>query len=736
MLQARLHHRIRQFCLVGLVGLLATSLNAAASFAQNKPAPDQSAEATQRELLNNRELLISFGRVAQSLQSNVSLPEPRMRSQLLPFLPKNTLFFAAIPNYGNAAQQALDIFRRERKDDRVLLDWWSKGEMAEKGPKIEDAIEKFYLLHQYLGDEIIVSGSLEANEPKFLAIAGIRKPGLNKFLEELIEKSGGTSAAGVRVIDAEELAATRQKEARSDLFVVVRPDFVFASEDVALLRSFNASLIRGSKEFLTTPFGARVASEYQGGLTILAAANLESALSLVPPQVKQESGVQQSGFADVKYLVWEHKRVGGKDVSQSELSFTGPRHGAAAWLASPGPLPALDFVSPEAFFAFAFKLTSPAVVLDDILEMSKANHGSPFAMLPQAEQALGISVRDDLLGSLDGDIALELDDINPQRASWRATLGVKDVRRLEKTLNTLLTATQTKVDQTEEGGISYNSVHIPSSSPGVYNLHYAFLDKFLVVGSSRDTIAQAAKLHRFGGSVAKSEKFRAAIPPGHTSDASAVWYQNPMAMVALQMRSLAPNFAESLGSSLGAAPPAVGYLYGEESSIKSASTNGVMDVGGMLVVAAIAIPNLVKSRSAANESTAIGSLRTIVTAQVAYSSEYPKFGFARSLASLGPDPKGAAAYSAQHAGYIDASLGGPRCAGDVPCIKSGYQFRLSAICKVQRCEAFVAVATPVNPGTGSRSFCATEDGVIRYQPGAMLEGRLTLADCKKWLVLQ
>lgn len=735
MLYARLRHRIRQFGLLSVVALLATSLNTAASFAQNSQAPDQSAKATQHELLSNRELLTSFGRVAQRLQSEVSMPVPRVQSELLPLLPKNTLFFAAIPNYGDAARQALDIFRQERKDDAVLRDWWSKGEIADNGPKIEDAIEKFYFLHQYLGDEIIISGSLEANEPKFLAIAAIRKPGLNRFLGELIEKSGGTSAAGVRVIDPQELAATRQKEGRSDLLVVVRPDFVFASEDVALLRSFNASLTRGSREFLATPFGARIAGEYQSGLTILAGANLESALSLVPLPVKQESGVQQSGFADVKYLVWEHKRIGGKDVSQSELSFTGPRHGAAAWLAKPGPLKALDFVSPEAFFAFAFKLTSPAVVLDDILEMSKASHGSPFAMLPQAEQALGISVRDDLLGSLDGDIALELDDINPQRASWRATLGVKDVPRLEKTLNTLLTATQTKVDQAEEGGISYNSVHIPSS-PAPYNLHYAFLDKFLVLGSSRDTIAQAAKLHRSGASVAKSEKFRATTPPGHTSDASAVWYQNPMAMAALQMRTLTPYLGESLASSFGAVPPAVAYLYGEESSIKSASTNSVMDVGGMLVVAAIAIPNLVKSKSAANEATAVGSLRTIVTAQVAYSSEYPKLGFARSLASLGPDPKGAAAYSAQHAGYIDASLGGPMCSGEVPCIKSGYQFRLSAICRVQRCDAFVAVATPVNPGTGSRSFCATDDGVIRFQPGALLEARLTIADCKKWVVLQ
>jgi len=718
-----------------LITVCMLAITAPINLTQQKPTPDQSAATVQRELLSNRELLSSFGRVAQKLQSDIKLPEPRTQSHLLPLLPKNTLFFAAIPNYGNAAQQALDIFRQELKSDAALQNWWGKGEMATNGPKIEDAVERFYLLHQYLGDEIILSVSMEGNEPKFLAVAEVRKPGLDKFLGDLIAKYGGPSAADVRLVDPQELTATRQKEGRDDLFVVVRPDFVFASEDVAALRTLNAGLTRGNKEFLATQFGARVTREYQGGLTLLAGADLQSALGLIPPPVKQEAGVQESGFADAKYLVWDHKRIDGRDVSQSELSFAGPRHGIAAWLAKPGPLTTLDFVSPDAFFALAFKLASPPAILDDLQKMSKPGAGSPFAMLPQAEQALGISVRDDLLGSLDGEIALELDDINPQRATWCATLGVKDGPRLQKTLNTLVTATRTKVDQAEEAGISYNRVRIPSS-PSPYDLHYAFIDKFLVLGSSHDAVAQAARLHRAGGSIAKSEKFRASIPPGHTADASAVWYQNPMAMAALQMRTFAPDLGGSFTSSLGSAPPAVTHVYGEESTIKSASTNSAFDVGAILVVAAIAIPNLIKSKAAANDASAVGSLRTIVTAQIAYSSQYPKLGFAPNLASLGPDPKGTASESPAHAGYVDSSLAGTTCLADAPCVKSGYQFRLSATCKDHYCSGFVAWAIPVNASAGSRNFCASEDGVIRYQLDTAPTGRLTAADCKKWVALQ
>ena len=56
----------------------------------------------------------------------------------------------------------------------------------------------------------------------------------------------------------------------------------------------------------------------------------------------------------------------------------------------------------------------------------------------------------------------------------------------------------------------------------------------------------------------------------------------------------------------------------------------------ILIIAAIAIPNLLRSRIAANESSAVGSLRTINTAEVTYNSTFPTMGFAPDLYTLGP----------------------------------------------------------------------------------------------------
>jgi hypothetical protein len=178
--------------------------------------------------------------------------------------------------------------------------------------------------------------------------------------------------------------------------------------------------------------------------------------------------------------------------------------------------------------------------------------------------------------------------------------------------------------------------------------------------------------------------------------------------------------------------PEIICVYGEQTAIRETSTSGAFDVAAVLVVAGIAIPNLLRSRIAANEATAVGSLRTVNTAQVTYAVSYPQRGFAANLATLGPDPRGLDAQSENHGNFLDATLGNPNCAADAWCTKSGFHFRVSAVCKQLVCKDYVAVATPVDTNTGTRSFCSTSDGVIRYKVGAPLDAPVTVSECKAW----
>jgi type II secretory pathway pseudopilin PulG len=132
----------------------------------------------------------------------------------------------------------------------------------------------------------------------------------------------------------------------------------------------------------------------------------------------------------------------------------------------------------------------------------------------------------------------------------------------------------------------------------------------------------------------------------------------------------------------------------------------------ILIIAAIAIPNLLRSRMAANEASAVGSLRTINTAEVTYSTTYPSVGFA-ALASLGgaattcANPTGA---SSTLACLVDDVLA-------TQAIKSGYTFTATAGATVPS-VTYTSFTKPTALGqSGQRAFCSDQSGVIRYNAG-------------------
>ena len=137
----------------------------------------------------------------------------------------------------------------------------------------------------------------------------------------------------------------------------------------------------------------------------------------------------------------------------------------------------------------------------------------------------------------------------------------------------------------------------------------------------------------------------------------------------------------------------------------------------ILIIAAIAIPNLLRSRIAANEASAVGSLRTINTAEVTYASTYPANGFT-DLKTLGGTP-GSSATSAS-ALLLDNVLG---CSGGttgVACPKSGYNFVPTVTVSTGATGTtptgtYSFNADPiVADQTGKRDFYTDASGVIRY----------------------
>jgi len=136
----------------------------------------------------------------------------------------------------------------------------------------------------------------------------------------------------------------------------------------------------------------------------------------------------------------------------------------------------------------------------------------------------------------------------------------------------------------------------------------------------------------------------------------------------------------------------------------------------ILIIAAIAIPNLMRSKIAANESSAISSLRTINTAEVAYATVYPSVGYSNDLPSLGGLPAACSVpggASAASACIVDEVLA---TATGVASAKSGYFFTYGGLVTVGGINtAYTVTATPTIVGTaGQRYFFTDQSGVLRY----------------------
>ncbi len=158
---------------------------------------------------------------------------------------------------------------------------------------------------------------------------------------------------------------------------------------------------------------------------------------------------------------------------------------------------------------------------------------------------------------------------------------------------------------------------------------------------------------------------------------------------------------------------------------------GLFFIPFILIIAAIAIPNLLRARQAANEASAIGSLRTIDIAAINYSSTYSN-GFPPSLAAM--DGAGNGSPTCNDSQLIDSALASG--------LRNGYEFTyvplgaqiLGADAKARGCtipgsSSFEAHADPITRGTtGQRSFYTDQTGVIRSETNGPATADSTLVE--------
>src|SRR5262245_5160799 len=415
-------------CLALTVVLLSLSIPAwafesqakAATPGQGKSAPNRPSARTEmaapqktpdadlgwlRDALANPELMAEVGRLMEKLRTGVQYPAAWHRSAILPRLPEGTMFFAALPNYGEPAHQALQIFRQELKESPQLQDFLRRNKLEATEPKIEAGVEKFHEFSQFLGDEFVIAGKLKGQDPSGVLVAEIKKPGLREFLDKLNMETFTSQSDRLRILDPQQLATAGEKDAAQGPVVLIRPDLLAVSFNVASLREFSSQIDDHSLRFASSALGQRLAQAYQEGANSVIGLDLHKLVGLIPLTKPQDKAMlEKTGFGDVNYLVASYTMSAARSTNQSELTFNGPRHGIASWIAAPKPMGGLDFVSTHAAVAADLILKSPSQIFDDLRDLMG---DAAFASLPQMEAQLNVNLKRDLFGKLGGEIAFE-----------------------------------------------------------------------------------------------------------------------------------------------------------------------------------------------------------------------------------------------------------------------------------------------------------------------------------------
>ncbi len=427
---------------------------------------------------NSAKYLALLGELSAIQKRIEAIPGPGLRyeSKLAALLPANTMVFAAIPNLGPTLTEATNIFEERVEQSAVLREWWNQ----KNSQQLKAIVDQVRTFSDYLGDEVVLAIPADAQEPMLIAEA--RKPGLQAYLEQqfaTLRAAGQTSVPQL-------IENPQTTLGQSRISVMVHKNVIaVGSADHALARVAALADSGANGGFLATPFGQAIAQRYQAGAGWIFAVDMEQIVAgHVPQHVAQLQNVTNpakiGGMDNVRYLMIERKQNLGRTENSAALSFEGERRGLASWLAAPGPMGTLDFVSPEASFAGSFVLKNPGTLLQEVMALGGSQSGMSAVL---SEFHLN-----EIAANLGGEMTVAVDGPLLPTPSWKVAIEVNDPTAIESAVEQAVTASQTdhpeaglKITPSQVNGRTYYSL---TSTRVSYEIDYVFTDGYLLIAPS------------------------------------------------------------------------------------------------------------------------------------------------------------------------------------------------------------------------------------------------------------
>ncbi|HEX5709189.1 MAG TPA: FecR domain-containing protein [Pyrinomonadaceae bacterium] len=552
--------------------------------------------AWSRNAARYTQLASELTRLRQDIDARVPRPGVRYSSRFLDLVPEGTVVYAALPNLSQSLADSHRIMQERINQNPALKEWWNNEGRGGRGAGADQIIERLRQFGAHLGDELVVSAGLDAkNEPGNILVLGELKDAaaFRPYLEGQVAQFAreGKNGPAIRIVDDPLAAAPQSNGApgEGEIFVWVRNDLFAASPQIENLRQLATTLNNASaNRFVGTSFHTRLAEIYREGAGLVVAADLEKLVGQIaredgtkPGGAERVEGFRQLGLTSLKHLVVEQKDLNEKTQSRAVLTFSEPRRGIASWLAAPGAMGALEFVSPDANVATAFVVKEPAVLVDDLLGFLETVKPDLRRQLREIEAQQGIDIRRDLAAPLGGEFAFAIDGPLLPTPSWKMIVEVNDQAHLQGSLERMVEKLNVLVTLSGKGGLRWENtteggrtVYTLRSADFGLEVNYTFANGYLVVTPSRALLDRALKYRESGNTLLRSSRFRETMPVDGSVNFSAILYHD----LAPVLGALAERAPEEQRGRLAAAaemPPTLAYAYAQGDRITlAANTEG------------------------------------------------------------------------------------------------------------------------------------------------------------------
>jgi hypothetical protein len=418
-------------------------------------------------------------------------PSPlRTHSELLQYLPPNTVIYGAIPNIGSTISQAMGFAEQQSAENPTFGQWWNSN----AGQSLKQLVSRLEVITNLFGDEIIYGYSLgtPGSGEKFpMVLARLQTGKQDTLAAELNSLSGrmGASALPYRL----------------------NGSLIIISDSQQHLEWLSNNLGQGGP----TPFTDEIAKRYQRGVGWLMGMDLASMIS--------GSGATQNSLVNaqqVKHLFLERHDVQSGEENEMALTFKGQRTGMAAFLADTGSGGAAEYIPSDVIIAAYLSTLEPKQMFEGTMALISRSSPTAAGDLAKAEAAIGLSFANDIAAALGTESAFGLENLTLTGPVWVMAGMVNDPAKLDATIRKLvdgMNAELTNAGRAERITLSQETVDgrtwttlKPPSVP--LEITWTYDRGYIVAGSDRGAAQRALATRNGGSPLVYSAEFQKQLP--------------------------------------------------------------------------------------------------------------------------------------------------------------------------------------------------------------------------------